>query len=295
MIIKEGSDPTVRGTGDDRVAHVERAALHQDGSYRTAPFVQVRLDSHALSIHLGIGPQVQGRVSGQDDRLQQRVQTLASDRGHIDEHGLAAVLLRHQAVLGELTTDLRRIGTHLVDLVDCHDHRYFGCQGVIQCLDGLWHDAVVGRDHQHGDIGRLGTTGTHRRKRLVTWSVDKGDLAFLVLHFGGNLVRADGLGDATRLTGHHVRLPDRVEQLRLAMIDMAHHRDDRRPGFEILLAAGVLAELDVEALQQLAVLVLRRDDLDVVVELGAQRLQRVVTHRLGRGHHLSEMEQHLNQ
>ena len=44
-------------------------------------------------------------------------------------------------------------------------------------------------------------------------------------------------------------------------------------GDEVGLVALVLAELEVEGLEQLAVLVLGRDDLDVVVELGAEQLR----------------------
>ena len=56
-----------------------------------------------------------------------------------------------------------------------------------------------------------------------------------------------------------------------------------------------LAELEVEGLEQLAVLVLGRDDLDDVVELLADQLERLVVDRLGRGDHLAEREQHLHQ
>ena len=94
---------------------------------------------------------------------------------------------------------------------------------------------------------------------------------------------------------HHVGPADGVQQLGLAVVDVTHHGDHRRSGRQVLLATFVLAELDVEALQQLAVLVLGRDDLDVVVELRAEHLQRVVGDRLGRGHHLAQVEQHLDQ
>ena len=86
-----------------------------------------------------------------------------------------------------------------------------------------------------------------------------------------------------------------VEQLRLAVVDVTHDRDDRRTRGEILLDAFVLAELEAERLQQLAVLFLRRDDLDVVVELLAEDLQDVVVDRLRGGDHLTEVEQHLHQ
>ena len=192
----------------------------------------------------------------------------AGDGGDVDEHRVAAVLLRHQAVLGELTAHLGRVGTLLVDLVDRDHDRHLGGQGVVERLDRLRHHAVVGRHHQHGDVGRLRPAGTHGGERLVTRGVDEGDLALFAVDLGGHLVGADGLGDATGLAGDHVGLADGVEQLGLAVVDVTHDGDHRRTGREVLLAALVLAELDVEALQQLAVLVLGRDDLDLVVELG---------------------------
>ena len=79
------------------------------------------------------------------------------------------------------------------------------------------------------------------------------------------------------------------------MVDVTHDGDHRRPCDQVLLAALVVAEVDVERLEQLAVLLLGGDDLDVVVQLGAEQLQRLVVHRLGRGDHLAEVEQHLHQ
>src|SRR3712207_8120198 len=58
-------------------------------------------------------PQVERGVRGQDDRLEQRVQADAGDRGDVDEHRVAAVLLGHQAVLGQLTAHLDRKSTRL--------------------------------------------------------------------------------------------------------------------------------------------------------------------------------------
>ena len=65
------------------------------------------------------------------------------------------------------------------------------------------------------------------------------------------------LGDAAGLAAYDVGLADRVEQLGLAVVDVTHDRDDRRPGDEVGRVALVLAELEVEGLEQLAVLVLR--------------------------------------
>ncbi len=79
------------------------------------------------------------------------------------------------------------------------------------------------------------------------------------------------------------------------MVDVTHDRDHRRTNREIVLVALVLAELNVEGLQQFAVLVLGGDDLDYVVEFLAEQFERLVADRLGRRNHLAEREQHLDQ
>ena len=48
-----------------------------------------------------------------------------------------------------------------------------------------------------------------------------------------DLVGADVLGDAAGLAGDDVGLADRVEQRRLAVVDVAHDGDDRRPRHEV--------------------------------------------------------------
>ena len=250
----------------------------------------MRLDGDALSGHVGVGAQIQGRVGGEHDRLLQPVQALAGHRRHVDEHGVAAVLLGDQPVLGQFAADADRVGRLLVDLVDRHHDRHVSRLGVVQRFDRLRHHAVIGRHHENRDVGRLRTTGTHGGERFVTGGVDEGDPPLEALDLGLYLVRADGLGDATGLLRDHVRVAQRIQQLRLAMVNVTHDGDDRRTGREVVLVAGVLTELQVEGLQQLTVLVLGADHLDLVVQLRAEHLQRVVGHRLGGVDHLTEVE-----
>ena len=234
-------------------------------------------------------------VGGEHDRLEQLVEAGAGLGRDVDEHRVAAVLLGHESVLGELAAGLARVGVGLVDLVHRDHDRHAGGLGVVERLDRLRHDAVVGRDHEHRDVGGLGTTGTHGGERLVTGGVDEGDATLGAVDLGGDLVGTDGLRDATGLLVDDVAVAQRVEQLGLAVVDVTHDGDDRRTRGEILLDALVLAELEAERLQQLAVLFLRRDDLDVVVELLTEDLQDVVVDRLRGGDHLTEVEQHLHQ
>ena len=244
---------------------------------------------------VGVGPQVERGVGGQDDGLEQLVEVEPGLGRDVDEHRVAAVLLGDQAVLGELAADLGRVGLRLVDLVDRDHDRHAGGLGVVERLDRLRHDAVVGRDHQDRDVGRLGTTGTHGGERLVTGGVDEGDATLVAVDLGVDLVGTDVLGDATGLLVDDVGVAQRVEELGLSVVDVTHDGDDRRPDDQVGLVALVGAELEVERLEQLAVLVLGGDDLDDVVELLAEQLERLVVDRLGRGHHLAEREQHLHQ
>ena len=54
-----------------------------------------------------------------------------------------------------------------------------------------------------------------------------------------DLVGADVLGDATGLTLGHLRLPDRVEELGLAVVDVTHDGDDRRASHQVVVALGL--------------------------------------------------------
>ena len=177
VLVDHPADPAVGVAGDDRVADPQRAALDQHGGHRAATAVQVRLDRHTLGLHVGVGPQVQRGVGGQQHRFEQRVDVGALLGGDVDEHGVAAELLGHQVVLGELRPDLGRVGAFLVDLVDRHHDRHVGRLRVVDGLHRLRHDAVVGGDHQDRDVGGLRTTGTHGGERLVTRGVDEGDRA----------------------------------------------------------------------------------------------------------------------
>ena len=129
----------------------------------------------------------------------------------------------------------------------------------------------------------------------MTRGVDERDRALVAVDLGTHLVGTDVLGDAAGLLVDHVGRAERVQELGLSVVDVTHDGDDRRTYDEVGVLSLVLAELEVERLEQLAVLVLGRDDLDDVVELLTEQLERLVVHRLGRRDHLAEREQHLHQ
>lgn len=79
------------------------------------------------------------------------------------------------------------------------------------------------------------------------------------------------------------------------MVDVTHDGHDRRTGDQSLFAALVLAELDVEGLEQLAVLLLRADDLQDEVHLVREHLQRLVGDGLRGSDHLAEVHHHADE
>ena len=78
-------------------------------------------------------------------------------------------------VLQQFGAHALRLGVGLVDLVDGDDHRHLGRLGVVDRFHRLRHDAVVGGDHQHDDVGDLGAAGAHRGERGVARRIDEGD------------------------------------------------------------------------------------------------------------------------
>ncbi len=128
------------------------AALDQHGGDRAAALLDARLDDDARGQPGARSAQLE-HLGLQQDRLQQLIDALAGARRYRHEDVLAAPLLGDDLVLGELGAHAIRVGIALVDLVDRDDDRHVGRARVLDRLDGLRHDAVVGRHHQHHDVG----------------------------------------------------------------------------------------------------------------------------------------------
>ncbi len=185
-------------------------------------------------------------------------------------------------MLGHLRAHALGLGALLVDLVHRHHDRHLRRAGVVDRLLGLRLDAVVGSDHYHHHVGHACSARAHRGERLVAGRVQEGhDLAAVM-----NLVGTDVLGDAARLAGGHLGLADHIQQRGLAVVDMPHDRDHRRTLDHILLEILEL-RLDLDVVGGV-------DDLDLLVELVGQHLDRVVGERLRERRHLAEHHQLLD-
>ena len=271
------------GPGDEDVADPQRAALDEHGRERAAALVEPGLDHRAFGGAVGIGLQLE-QFGLERDRLEQFVEAGLLERGDLDVLHLAGHLLDHHLVLEQLLADLLGIGAGLVDLVDRHDHRHAGRLGVVDRLDRLRHQPVVGRHHQDDDVGDVGAARAHLGERLVARRVEEGDLRLVRQR---DLIGADMLGDAAGLAGDDVGAADRVEQAGLAVIDMAHDRDHRRARLQRPFGIDIGLGLDVD--------VGFADALDVVAELGDQQLGRVLVDHLVDGDRHAHLEQRLDQ
>ena len=262
------ADLAARCAGDEHVADAQRAALDEHGRERAAALVELGFDDRAFGGAVGVGLELED-FGLELDRFEQLVEVGLLGRRDFDVLDVAAHVLDDDLVLQQLLADLLRLGVRLIDLVDRDDHRHAGRLGVVDRLDRLRHQAVVGRDHQHDDVGDVGAAGAHLGEGLVARRVEEGDLRLVGQ---ADLVGADVLGDAAGFARDDVGAADRVEQRRLAVVDVAHDRDDRRTRLERL--GGIDVARTCRCRRRFA------DALDAVAELGDQQLGGVLVDRL---------------
>ena len=228
-------------------------------------------------------------VGDEQDRLEQVVDAADLGGGDLDDDRVAAPLLGDEALLDELLADPLRVGVLPVDLGDSDEGRHLGGPSVADRLHGLGHDAVVGGDDDDREVGGLRAAGPHGDERLVAGRVDEGDEPPVPL----GLVGADALGDAARLAGRDVGLSDRVEEGGLAVVDVAHHGDDRGAGLE---KRGVVVVLVAEEGLELELLLLPGlDEEHLGAERLADQLDHLVGEGLGAGDHLAGVEEDADQ
>ena len=93
LVVDERPHPAPGRTGDERIADVERAPLHEDRGDGAATDVEVRLEHDALGPAVGGGPEVLD-VGDEQERLEQVVDAEVLERRDLDDLGVAAPRLR---------------------------------------------------------------------------------------------------------------------------------------------------------------------------------------------------------
>ncbi len=229
-IIKHRAHFAEHRPANKEVAGVQRAILHQDRSHGTASFIHARFQHRACRGRIGIGSKL-AQIRDQQYRFEQFFYSYFLLRGYFHKLRVAAPLRRHQAVFGKLPLHALQLRFRLVNLVDRHDDRHFCSPRVVDRFFRLRHDAVVRGHDQHHDVSDFRAACAHARKRFVTRCIHEHHGAVVDDH----LVRADVLRDATRFAAGNIRFPNRVEQARFPVIDVAHHRHYWRPRLQTFL------------------------------------------------------------
>src|SRR5215204_6314203 len=255
---------------DERLADAQRALLDEHRGDGAAAAVELGLEDNAGGQPRRARLQVQD-VGREQDGLQQRPDVLlllGRDGDHLD---VAAPLDGLEPLHREFLADAVGVGVGLVDLVDGDDDGHVRGARVLDGLDGLRHDAVVGRDDEHDHVGRLRAARAHHGERLVAGRVEEDDAALVVGVVGArhlDAVGADVLGDAAGLAPCDVRGADAVEQRGLAVVDVTHDGDDGRARLLRVVGVGLdqLLQLLVEA--EAAAQLLRHLVVERLVERG---------------------------
>src|SRR5690606_28951956 len=214
---------TVAGTGQYDIAFLQHTVLHQQGSHRTATFIQTRFHHHTLTRAGEMRFQLEN-FSLQQHRFQQIVNTRTGFGRHTDKRNLTTPVFRHHVTGGQFVFHAINIDGVFVDLGHRHHNGYTGRLRVLDGFDGLRHDAVVRRYHQNDYVSSLRTTGTHGGKRSVAGSIQEGHHAMTGFH----MVRTDVLGNTTGFAGCHAGTTDVVEQRSFTMVNVTHYGHHRR-------------------------------------------------------------------
>ena len=76
---------------------------------------------------------------------------------HVLYNRVTTPLLVLQAIVGELGTNTIGLGFGLIAFVDSNYYAHFGGFGVINGLNGLRLDTVIGGNHKYHDVSDFGT------------------------------------------------------------------------------------------------------------------------------------------
>ncbi len=131
-------------------------------------------------------------------------------------------------MFGELGFHAVHVGGRQVALVDGDDDGFLGFLGVFDRLKGLRHDAVVGGDDEHDDVGDVRAAGAHVGENRVARGVEEGDFLVVV----DDLIGADVLGDAAGFAGGDFGFAEEIEDGGFAVVHVAHDGDDGRAVLE---------------------------------------------------------------
>ena len=214
--------------------------LYKNGSHVTASLVEGGLDDSTDSEFLRVGLEVH-EVCLKENLVEKLVHIQALLGRDFLALELSAPILDENIHLGELLANLLRLCSRFVYLVDGEYHWYSGGLGMVDCLDCLRHHGIVSRNDDDCKVCQLCSTGTHGGEGLVSRCIEEGNLPAVA---EDHIVGSDVLCDTSGLSCDYIGLADVVEQGSLAMVNVSHHGDNRRPCHEIFLPVRLAVLID---------------------------------------------------
>ena len=230
-LVEHRTDTSVVRSCEHDIAHVERTVLYQEGCYISTSFVQRGLDDRTFRTTFGVCLEVE-QLCLQEHFLQELIDAVTFLCGNLLTLVFTTPVLHKDIHVRELLTDLIGVSAGLIDLVDGEDHRHSGSLCMVDSLNGLRHDRIIGSDDDDRYIRHFRTTSTHSGEGGVTRGVEEGNM-LTVLEL--DVVCTDVLGNTSCLTGDDVRVTDVVQERSLTVIDVSHDGDHRATRFEIFV------------------------------------------------------------
>ena len=224
-VVEKGTHTAALGANNQNIALLQGAALDQNRCHGTTATLDLGFDNDTVGGAVRVGLEFE-KLGLKHDGFFQPVETLSRQCGYIDAKNVTTKIFGDDLLLQQVVANTLRIGARLVAFVDGDNHRTTCGLGMVDRLDRLRHDRVIGSNNENDDVGDVGTARTHLGEGLVARRINKGDG---VTGLRADLVRADMLCNATGFAGSHIGTADCIEKACLAVVDMAHDGNDRGP------------------------------------------------------------------
>ena len=216
---------------------MEGTVLHKHCGNGAAAFIKLCLNHNALSASGGISF-VFLDFCYKQNVFKQILYTHTGNGGNRHAYHIAAPLLRYKLIVGKLCFYSVGVGRRLIHFVYCNDYINSGRLCMIDCLNGLGHDAVVSRHDKYGDICSLSASCSHGCESLVSGSIQEG----YVLSVNVNGVSADMLSNTAGLALGNVGMTDRVKKRCFTVVNVTHYAYDGRTRHKVVVLVLFLVE-----------------------------------------------------
>ena len=227
LVVYHGAHAARYHAGDDVVAGVEGAVLHENARHGAHALIELSLYYGAARLPVGVGEQLL-HLCDEENIFEQVIYALARLCGYGADYRVAAPLFGNETVVSQILFYFVYIGALFIHLVYGDDYGYARGFGVVYRLYRLRHYAVVGGNDEDYYIGNLRAARPHRRERLVSGRIEEGYL--FIAHRNG--IGAYVLGDAARLALGDLGLSYIVQKGSLAVVYVTHYGYDGCAGNE---------------------------------------------------------------